>query len=111
MSDLEEKLTSKYKIMSEYLCNIRLKLNDDKTHMLVMTKRQKRRLLNINIKIRTTTEEISPIKSEKLLGIIIQEDLKWSDYIMNQEKSLIRQLTSRLSALKLIAGVEVFKSD
>ena len=111
MSDLEQKLTSQYRIMSEYLCNIRLKLNDDKTHMLVMTKRQKRRLLNINIKIRTTTEEISPIKSEKLLGIIIQEDLKWSDYIMNQEKSLIRQLTSRLSALKLIAGVEVFKSD
>ena len=109
MSDLEQKMSSKYKIMSEYLCNSRLKLNDDKTHMLVMTTRQKRRLLNINIKIKTPTEEISPIKSEKLLGIIIQEDLKWSDYIMNKEKSLIRQLTSRLSALKLVAGVASFK--
>ena len=51
-----------------------------------MTTTQKRRLLDINIKINTPTEEIKPIKSEKVLGIIIQEDLKWSVYILHHEK-------------------------
>ena len=46
-----------------------------------MTTKQKQRLININVQINTPTEEIKLIKSEKLLGIIIQDDLKWSDYI------------------------------
>ena len=89
--------------------NNRLKLNDDKTHLLIMTTKQKQRILNINVKISTPTEEIKPIKSEKLLGIFIQDDLKWSDYILHNEKSLIKQLTSRLNALRMISHVGNFK--
>ena len=106
---LEQKLNEKYTVMANYLGNNRLKLNDDKTHLLIMTTRQKRRLLNITIQINTPTEEIKPLKSEKLLGIVIQEDLKWSEYILNNEKSLVKQLTSRLSALRLISGIASFK--
>ena len=106
---LEEKLNEKYTVMANYLGNNRLKLNDDKTHLLIMTTRQKRRLLHIDIQIDTPTEEIKPIKSEKLLGIIIQEDLKWSEYILHHEKSLVKQLSSRLSALKMISGIASFK--
>ena len=53
---------------------------------------------------------IEPIKSEKLLGIHIQDDLKWTEYIQNNDKSLIKQLTSRLNALKMISGVANFKT-
>ena len=106
---LEQKLNEKYTVMANYLGDNRLKLNDDKTHLLIMTTQQKRRLLDINIQINTPTEEIKPIKSERLLGIIIQEDLKWSEYILHHEKSLIKQLTSRLSALRLISGIASFK--
>ena len=55
-------------------------------------------------------EPIQPIKSEKLLGIHIQDDLKWTEYIQNNDKSLIKQLTSRLNALKMISGVANFKT-
>ena len=89
--------------------NSRLKLNDDKTHLLIMTTKMKHRLLDINIKIDTITEAIEPIKSEKLLGVYIQNDLKWNDYILNNDKSLIKQLTSRLNALKIISSVCSFK--
>ena len=76
-------------ILAEYMGNDKLKLNDDKTHLLIMTTKQKQRLVNINIQI-TNTEEIKPIKSDKLLRIVIQDDLKWGDYIQNSVKSLIK---------------------
>ena len=106
---LKQKLDEKYDIMASYLGNNRLKLNDDKTHLLIMMTRNKRRLLDIDIQINTQSEVIKPIKSEKLLGIIIQEDLRWTEYIQNHENSLIKQLTARVSALKLVSKFSSFK--
>ena len=91
------------------MANNRLKLNDEKTHLLIMSTRQKLRVTNIKVKISTKNEVIKPIESEKLLGIIIQNDLKWSGYIQNNEKSLLRQLNTRLNALKMISNVASFK--
>ena len=107
---LEEKLNQKYKILAEYMANNKLKLNDDKTHLLIMTTNQKHRFIDIRVKIRTPTEEINPKTSEKLLGIIVQDNLKWTDYIQNNEKSLLKQLNNRLNALKLIGNVADFKT-
>ena len=106
---LKQKLNEKYKIMASYMCDSRLKLNDDKTHLLIMTTRNRRKLPSMDIQINATTEEIKPIKSEKLLGIIIQEDLKWTEYIQNHDKSLIKQLSARVSALKLVSKFSTFK--
>jgi hypothetical protein len=108
---LERKLNDKYSILAEYMGNNRLKLNDDKTHLLIMTTKQKQRIINIDIQINTTTKEIKPIKSEKLLGIFIQDDLKWGEYIQNNDKSSIKQLTSRLNAFRIISRVASLKSD
>ena len=54
-------------------------------------------------------QEIKPIKTEKLLGIFIQNDLKWTEYIQNNEKSLLKQLRSRLNALRMISKIASFK--
>ena len=107
---LEEKLNSNYKTLAEYMANNKLKLNDDKTHLLIMTTNQKHRLMDIRVKIRTSTEEIRPKKSEKLLGITIQDNLKWTEYVQNGEKSLLKQLNTRLNALRLISNVADFKT-
>ena len=40
---LTETLSRKYSVMADFLTDNKLKVNDDKTHMLVMTTRQKRR--------------------------------------------------------------------
>ena len=66
---MEKKLNVKYEVMAKYLGNNKLKLNDDKTHLLIMTTKHKRRLMNIQTAIFTDQEEIKPIKTEKLLGI------------------------------------------
>ena len=106
---LSQKLNDRYSVLASYMNSNRLKLNDDKTHLLIMATKQKKRLINIDVKINTTSEEIKPIKSEKLLGIYIQDDLKWSEYIQNNDKSLIKQLTTRLNAFKIIRGVASFR--
>ena len=66
--------------------------------------------MNIEMKITTSAEIIKPIRTEKLLGVNIQNDLKWSEYIENNEMSLIRQLTTRLNALKQISSAATFKT-
>ena len=40
---------------------------------------------------------------------MIQDDLKWTEYIQYNEKSLIKQLNTRLNALKMISYVASFK--
>ena len=107
---LEQKLNDKYTAMANYMNSNRLKLNDEKTHLLIMTTGQKQKLMNIAVKISTIGGEIKPIRTEKLLGIHIQNDLKWTEYIQNNEKSLIRQLNTRLNALKQISSVASFKT-
>ena len=90
--------------------NNRLKLNDDKTHLLIMTTNQKQRMMNINIQIKTATGNIEPKSSEKLLGIWIKNDLKWAEYLQNSENSLIKQLNTRLNALRMIGQVASFRA-
>ena len=43
--ELSTKLTEKYNVLAEFLTANKLKVNDDKTHLLVMSTSQKRRHL------------------------------------------------------------------
>ena len=90
----------------------RLKLNDDKTHLLVMSTGQGRiRSQSSNlVEIRTPSETIKPSGQEKLLGCWVQDDLKWSNHLRDNEDNLIRSLTTRFSALKKISRLTSFKN-
>ena len=107
---LEEKMNSKYSEMSAYMANSRLKLNDEKTHLLLMGTRQRLNSLQSTISIQTSGEPVKSVNSEKLLGVKIQEDLKWGKYLVKDKDSLISKLSSRLSALKLIGWAAGFKT-
>ena len=104
---LSEKLTAKYKLLSEFLISNRLKLNDDKTHLLVLTTSQTRRRSGgfQNVVISTPEAIISPTPCEKLLGAWIHQDLKWSEHLQDNDENLLKALTTRLSALKMVGKV------
>ena len=78
--------------MSDFLINNQLKLNDDKTHLMVMTTSQKRKNLaqDDSVFMITPSEVIEKSESEKLLGAWIHEDMKWAEHILNNDESLVR---------------------
>ena len=64
--------------------NNRLNLNDEKTHLLVMTNSKDRRRLGPNnlVSITTPTEVIKPTKCEKLGGFVHQDE-KWNEHLQD----------------------------
>ena len=53
---------------------------------------------------------ITPTESEKLLGALVHQDLKWTEHILNGEDSLVRGLTRRLGAHKKVCRVASFRN-
>ena len=89
----------------------KLKLNSEKTHLLLIKSDASRRLQpDLTVSLNTGSEIIHPSKNEKLLGGIISQNLKFTDHIMHHENSLLRILNQRLNALKLVCPFLSFKS-
>ena len=113
-SRLSQKLSSQYQVLSDFLVSNKLKLNDDKTHLMVMSTSQARlsrgKKNEPKVKITTPTEVIEQSESEKLLGAWLHEDMKWAEYIMNSSESLVRSLGSRVGALKKVSQVASFRN-
>ena len=109
---LTRKLSENYKVIAEFMVTNRLKLNDEKTHLLVISTSQAKAERNrAEVKILTPTSVIRPSRSERLLGCWIQDDLKWTEHLRdNKEENLIRSLNTRLGALRKIRKVASFKN-
>ena len=107
---LNLKLSRKYNNISEYFTNNRLKVNDSKTHLIIMATEQKRRTLQENICINLPEDTIYPTESERLLGIQIHQSLKWREYIMFNDNSLLKSLNTRINALQKIKTIATFKT-
>ena len=100
---LSNMLSEQFTRISDYMSANRLVINGDKTHLVVMGKRQaatRRQEVSINAGGHT----ITPSRTEKLLGAIISEDMKWNEHLVNGDKSLISQLTSRINGLSKVAS-------
>ena len=106
---LSNTLSYKYKLISNYMeCN-KLVINADKTHLVIMGKKKLDNPRN-EVSLVAGTHIIQPSEHERLLGCQIHQSLKWKEHIQANEKSLIRQLTSRLNALKKLARNAPFKT-
>ena len=46
----------------------------------------------------------------KLLGVYVHEEMKWAEYILNNEHSLVKNLNRRLAGLKKICKYSDFKT-
>ena len=106
--DLSNKLRNKFQIVSGYMVSQALKLNDDKSHLLVFTNERSKRVSNVVLS--TSLGDIRPSNSEKFLGGIVQKDLKWNEHIAKDKDNLLSALSKRCNALQIIAKVASFKT-
>ena len=82
--ELSRKLSDKYSVMADFLTDNKLKVNDDKTHLLVMTTWQKRRQLDTSsTRINTPSSIITPSTTERLLGAEVHQDMGWKHHILD----------------------------
>ena len=107
---LTEKLSQKFKLMSDYLTANRLKVNSDKTHLVVMCTDARRRKHPITVNIVTDSEVIPATETERLLGAYINQGMKWTEYVRDNENSLLHGLNQRLGGLKKISKTASFKA-
>ena len=109
-ADLCEHISEKFKKVSDYMASNELKLNSDKTHLLLlMSDESRQHKPNFIVQLNTGTEIIETTNSEKLLGGIIAQNLKFKEHIVNHNQSMLKSLNIRLNALKKIQNVASFK--
>ena len=63
-----------------------------------------------DVKIETGTVTITPVPTEKLLGLQIHESLKFAEHCRDNENSLFRKLIPKMNALKKLSKNATFKT-
>ena len=108
--ELCNKLSEKYLVLAEYLAANRLKVNDSKTHVMILTTSQRRKSQDLDVQVQVGAKLQTTSESEKLLGLQLHEGLKFQEYIMGSDSSLIKTLSIRLKALQKLRKVADFKT-
>ena len=107
--ELSTTLTAQYNKISKYMVANKLVINDDKTHLVVMAKQGQAGAREL-VTLHAGAHSIQPVRTAKLLGCHIAEDLKWKEHLMTNNESVIRQLTSRVNGLCLLSPRANFKT-
>ena len=89
--------------------NNKLVINNEKTHLVVLGGPRHKELRQ-QVSIDTGTVGITPAETEKLLGLNIHQSMRWKEHVIGSKKSLVKRLTSRLNALKMISVNTTFKA-
>ena len=90
LNTVKDKCESAVKKLLAYMAINKLSCNDDKTHILVMKHGFLKETLTFNI----GEAKIEESKDEKLLGIWVSNDLKWSKHLEKLESKLRSRLYS-----------------
>ena len=99
-----DRLNTKFGKMTNYLGSQRLSVNQDKTHLLLLATRQKRRYIHGRVTITTDEELIESSEKEKLLGIELEQNMGFESHINN----ITEKIKTGINALKSIAKISNF---
>ena len=111
-TELTKQLTEQYGRISEFMTDNGLKLYGDKCHLIVITSNQARKKsqsANL-VHLKTELKIIKPSSCQKLLGCYLQDDLKWTQYLRDNQDSLLKSLNCRVNAIKKLSKAADFKT-
>ena len=78
----EQSIKLKHQPIAEYMSRKRLILNNDKTHLIVITQGRNQPRITLD----TGSEKIEPQSEERLLGVTVSNDLSWSRHKRDGKK-------------------------
>ena len=81
-----------------------------KTHVMLMCSEQKLRRQSVELSMNAGDCVIASSRTERLLGVHVQRNLKWTEYIRDDKNSLLNGLAQRLGGLKMISRFASFKA-
>ena len=109
IEELKNSMEMQYAASSSFLTSSMLQVNGDKTHAMLLTTAQNRRLNNLDLTVNFGNDLQRSSNVERLLGLQLHENLKFREFIQDNEKSLLKGLSTRLNALKQIKKYASFK--
>ena len=106
VSEIGDKLTEDCKKVSEWMASNKLKLNADKTHILILGTAERLRTLRATpqVSMDNIILEEEEQKSELLLGCQIESNLKW----LKQIKMVLEKLRKRILGLMKLRFIGTF---
>ena len=87
-AEIEYKLNSDLRNLSKWLAANKLTLNTRKTKSMLIASKRKLNLIPEGLQILINDTLIEQVKQKDVLGIIIDEELKWKEHINAQCKKL-----------------------
>lgn len=114
VTELQEKIENSLTKISAFLTSNLLKINEEKTQLMrVMTK--KRRQMDGGVGLKLEVEDsnglkvIEEVRSARLLGCNVSQDMEWKNHLLDGEKAVLGVLRKKLGALKMISANISFK--
>lgn len=106
IDEIGASLTENCKVVKDWMIGNKLKLNAGKTHLLTVGTSARLRLQDSTLKVNMDGVDLveSEGQTEKLLGVLIQSDLKWHSHL----NELLSKLQTRLNALERLRHILPF---
>ena len=104
---LQELIQQEANNSASWLADNRLCVAGEKSKLLVIGTRQLRnQKLNVNMSITIDGKEVCESTSEKLLGVVINNELTWKNHLYGDDESegLVPQLSKRIGILKRLSS-------
>jgi hypothetical protein len=108
LAELATSMKMQYSAVASFLTSSKLQVNDSKTHTMLLTTAQLRKSQNLSLTVEIGSVQQETSHVERLLGLQVHENMKFREYLQDNEKSLIKSLNKRLNTLKQIKRVASF---
>ena len=108
VSLISEKLTDDCRLVDQWCQSNHLFLNEDKIHSLLVCTPQRRLFLDVSVFKPTMSngKNIEPSKHQKLLGVMVDENLTWNPHIKGCEEfeGVTKSLCKKINYLRKLSS-------
>ena len=92
LKEIEVRLQKSITEVSDWCKKNRMPLHPEKTKCVVITARQKHQRSSLCLKLEVNSETVTQVKEHRVLGLTIDDELKWQSYVGNVCKTVSKNV-------------------